>query len=172
MVIGIAIAGGLAVYINNSPSQFTGKNVSNNTSIAASEPIILSPGIKLQQQKPPENKENASTTSFDFYQILQDKKVVKSSGGSNPATSIPTATKATSTFYIQAGAFASQNKASDIVGQLALLGMDAQIKRENLNNKTIYRVILGPFEHEQQAQKTIIKLSDQQIKAVLIKINT
>jgi cell division protein FtsN len=172
VVIGIAIAGGLAIYINNSPSQFTGKNVnmSSNTGGNTSSPMILSPAIKLQQQTT-DNKNSASTPSFDFYQILQDKKVVKSDGGSNPQTNTPTPPKTTQTFYIQAGAFASQNKANDMVGQLALIGIEAQIKPENLTNRAIYRVILGPFEREQQAQKMIIKLSDQQIKAVLIKIN-
>ncbi len=73
-------------------------------------------------------------------------------------------------FFVQAGAFASQELAADMKARLALLGVDSAIKSQTAGNNTVNRVLVGPFTNEEKAQKIINQLSDGQINAALIRI--
>lgn len=175
LILGIAIAGGIAFYLNNAPSQFISK-VSHNESggiTTSSSPIILAPGTKLQEidsapttsvdNQAVGSANNASAPDYDFYNILQGKKA-NASTAPQPAAKV-------SKYYIQAGAFSDQNLANDMKARLALLGFDALIKSQQDNGKMINRIIVGPLNSEAQAMEIIRQLANDDIKATLIKIN-
>ena len=177
LVFGIAIAGGLAVYLNNAPTPFVNKTVVTSSASSSSGPIILAPGTKIQEATPddtkntPDAKTNASS-SYDFYDVLQAKKassavVIQKSVKANPVASVPVAV---AKYFIQAGAFGDEELAADMKGRLALLGIDSTIKSQPQGNSTVNRVLIGPLTTEENAQKIINQLSDQQINAVLIRI--
>ena len=178
LVIGIAIAGGLAVYLNNAPTEFIKKNVTSNGAIASSSPLILAPGTKIEEvSHVAKEKSAASTTSYDFYEVLQARHATNSSDKVNNVKPVASKPKDTASapapgtkFYVQAGAFSSGELASDMKGQLALLGIDSVIASEENDGKTLNRVLIGPMNNEMRAQKIINKLSDQQIHAVLIRV--
>ena len=174
LILGIAIAGGLAYYLNNVPSQFVNKvtnNQSGSISPSASAPVILAPGTKYQvaesnvvaRPSAPADT-NASAPSYDFYDVLQGKKAASSA-------SAETTAKKPTRYYLQAGSFSSQNLANDMKAQLALLGIDAKIKSKQDNGKMINRIIIGPFNSEDDANDTISTLNDNGITATLIKSN-
>jgi cell division protein FtsN len=175
LVLGIAIAGGLAYYLNNAPSQFVNKVTNNQSGFVgsgASAPVLLAPGTKYQVAasnavaKPSSstdaNAANASAPSYDFYDVLQGKKSVSNSSD--------TTTAQTPRYFIQAGSFSSQNLANDMKARLALLGVDARIKSQQDNGKMINRIIIGPFNSEDEATDIITTLKDNDISATLIKI--
>jgi len=173
LLLGIAIAGGLAYYLNNAPSQFVSKtaNTTVNGITASSGPVILAPGTKFQEaasanvsNKAADSKNSSeSKPSYDFYDILQGKKAADN----NDDTPKDSVTK----FYIQVGAFTSQNLANDMKARLALMGIDAKIKAQQDENKIINRVIVGPYTDEDDAKSIMDKLTNDNIKATLIRIS-
>ncbi|MCC2625109.1 MAG: hypothetical protein K0R14_982 [Burkholderiales bacterium] len=174
LILGIAIAGGLAYYLNNAPSQFVNKVTNNQSGVItpnASAPIILAPGTKYQEAEStasakavPDAETNASAPSYDFYDVLQGKKAASSATSATPA-------KKLTRYYLQAGSFNSQNLANDMKARLALLGVNAKIKSKQENGKMINRIIIGPFNSEDEANETMGTLKDSGINATLVKSN-
>ncbi len=109
----------------------------------------------------PKSRE-ASHALESNYDVLQGKKAASNA-------SAETATKKPTRHYLQAGSFSSQNLANDMKAQLALLGVDAKIKSKQDNGKMINRIIVGPFNSEDEANDTISTLKDSGIAATLIK---
>ena len=163
VVLGVVIAGGLTVYLNKSSSPFIDKvsmNVTNTPPpIDSSNPITLAPGVTLKEATP---NSDTSDQSYDFYNILPGNKDL-SEQSSDPVSQ--NAVK----YYVQVGAFGNQDAANDLKARLALLGISTSIKSVNENNNIINRVIIGPLDNQDQANKIIDQLHEQQISGVLIK---
>jgi cell division protein FtsN len=179
LIFGIAIAGGLAVYLNNAPTPFINKAVEPVNSEKSSSPMILAPGTKIQEASATntnnpvtttDNKNNASEGSYDFYDVLQAKKAVNNNTNDVPAKPKSSEPIPQTKFFVQAGAFSSEELAADMKGRLALLGIDSTIKVQGSGDNQVNRVLIGPFATEENAQKIINQLSDGQINAALIRI--
>jgi cell division protein FtsN len=177
LVLGIAVAGGLAYYLNNAPSQFVNKVTNNNSSdtiATASGPMILQPGTKLQQvtntspNNGSANSDAASAPKYDFYAILPGKK--SASSELNASASSAESAK-TNKYYVQAGAFTDPALANNMKARLALLGFASQIRSSQNNNVVVNQIILGPFSAESEAESTLKQLTDNKIDATIIQNN-
>jgi len=171
LILGIAIAGGLAYYLNNTPAQFVNRvsNNSNTMDNKSSSPIILAPSTQLQELHNASQgvagnaaTEQASAPNYDFYDILQGRKAADTK--TEPEAKV-------TVYYVQAGVFDTQNGANDMKAQLALLGIDAKIRSQQNNGKIINRIIIGPFKTDDDANDVISQLNDNGIHAKLIEIN-
>ncbi|RTL11245.1 MAG: SPOR domain-containing protein [Neisseriaceae bacterium] len=174
LLIGIGIAGAVAFYLNKAQNPFVDKGFNNssvNLSASApvsSAPLILAPGTKMQQASSApiaqQNKPEASTPSYDFYDVLQGKKDI------NPKTTTASAPEAAAkpSFIVQVGAFSEPDLANNMKAKLALLGFSSKIKSQQVNDKIINRVIIGPFADEADANDLIAQLKQQDINATLI----
>lgn len=178
LVLGIAIAGGLAVYLNNTPMQFAIKGVNNtpNPTLSSSNPVVLVPSTKLQIAKSSDttkqfasgpNNASATAANYQFYNILQGESTTAEQ---HVSTSTPT--PQILGFMVQAGAFTTDDAANNMQGQLALLGISSTIKTENNHNHTINRVLIGPLNTESEADAIINKLSDEKVNAILLRITS
>jgi cell division protein FtsN len=180
LILGIAIAGGIAYYFNKNPNQFVNKAANESGGIAtSSSPVILSPGTKINditstsapvhRQNPDAAKDaseqpsNASAPSYDFYDILQGKKAADNTDKE------PTVNKSLR-YYIQVGAFSEQNLANDMKARLALMGIEAKIKSGQEASKIINRVLIGPFPSEDATQDMMSKLEAENIRTTLVQI--
>ncbi len=80
LVLGIAIAGGLAVYLNNVPTPLLNKALVATSSNNSSGTMILAPGTKIKPEvdnsNDNANKNNVSEGNYDFYDVLQSQKSV------------------------------------------------------------------------------------------------
>lgn len=172
LVLGIAIAGGLAYYLNNAPSEFVNKVTNNQSGFVpgASAPVILAPGTKYQVaasgaegsgSSAGAGSEAASAPSYDFYDVLQGKKSADNSSDTHAAKA--------DKYYLQAGAFSSQNLANDMKARLALLGIDARIRSQQENGKIINRILIGPFDSENELSDAMKILKENDINTTLIK---
>lgn len=176
LILGIAIAGGLAVYLNNAPTPFLNKDLVATSNNNSSGIMILAPGTKIKVEASANNsdagnKNNASEGNYDFYDVLQSEKAVSHSpqeASIKQSASSPPQPK--TIFLVQAGAFSTEDLASNMKAQLALIGITSTIKSQDVGNNTVNKVLIGPFSNEEDAQKTINQLSDEQINAVLIRI--
>ena len=170
LVIGIAIAGGLAVYLNNTPTQFTSKGLINSgTSHENSRMIILAPSTKIKEVAN-ENNDASSPANYDFYDVLQSKKALSSAIVVKNEASEPQKLVGTD-LVIQVGAFSNEKLAVDMKGQLTLLGISSTIKsQQDRSGKPIHRVLVGPVANDIEAKKIINQLSEQKINAVIIRV--
>ncbi len=174
LVLGIAIAGGLAVYLNNVPAPFLNKDLVATSNNNSSGTMILAPGTKIKPEvdssNDNSNKNNASEGNYDFYDVLQAQKAVNNNSDDANTKPVASAPIPKTVFFVQAGAFSSQELAADMKAQLALLGVDSTIKSQTAGNNTVNRVLVGPFTNEQNAQKIINQLSDGHINSALVRI--
>ena len=182
LVLGIAIAAGLAFYLNNMPNQFV-KRVNNtavNNMTDASSPMVLAPGTKLQEMKNasqiPGNGNNghnasganASSPSYDFYNVLQGKNA--SDVQRKAATAQVEGNKKQkkeNSIYVEAGAFANADAASNMAAQLTLLGYTPKVRTEQTGDKTINQILIGPFDNVSKANDVIKDLNKEKISTVI-----
>lgn len=170
LILGIAIAGGLAFYLSNTPNQIVNKvtNSGVNLGVAnSSAPLVLAPGTKLQQASGVVPRDTSSAQNYDFYNILPGGKTNASGANINNSQSV----NANSVFIVQAGVFTDQDSANDMKARLALLGIDSQIKSQQQDNKVINRVIVGPFASVDDANAIRSRLKNENIQGVVVKIN-
>jgi cell division protein FtsN len=175
LILGIAIAGGIAFYLNKAQNPFVDKGFSSKTlndpltaNTTSSAPIILAPGTKMQTMAsaPVAAKPAASAPTYDFYDVLQGKKSLAnhpSQGASQPAK--------ISGFVVQAGAFSDPDLANNMKAKLTLLGFNAHIESEQNGDNIINKVILGPYSARSEAVTTLNQLKQQDISATIINLN-
>jgi cell division protein FtsN len=165
MVIGIAIAAGVAIYIARIPSPFA-QSPSGETA-KPHTPEIPAPAVnsnaKATEQKP-----------YTFYDILEGNKTPKPdqpSVSDKPGSAAPTTTDDKTVFYLQAGAYQDAADADNQKAKIALLGLEARVKTATLADKgTVYRVRLGPYKSQDEATEVKSTLKENGVEAGLIKI--
>lgn len=88
-----------------------------------------------------------------------------------PAELMP-ATQASDPFhyFVQAGAFRTEEEASKHRARLQSLGIQAQVSEREQAGRTVYRVRLGPFDRKDEAEKMTDKLGDNSIDATLVRV--
>lgn len=177
LVLGIAIAAGLAFYLNNMPNQFVKRvgNTAPNLVTDASSPMVLAPGNKLQElknasdaNKNQASSANASGPSYDFYSVLQGKNASDIQKKAIIAQTRDNKTKkAAKHMYVEAGSFANADAASNMTAQLTLLGYTPKVRTLQNGSTTVNQILIGPFTDSDKAQDVIKDLAKEQINATL-----
>ena len=134
--------------------------------------------------KPPEKAAKSERPRFEFYQILPGEKEVtekdikaakaapKAPPGPEKPGSSPKTPKAFSgeTYWLQAGAFASETDADNLKAKIALVGLEASVKPATIPDKgTLYRVRLGPYQSLDDANRIKTALSQNGVGAAIIR---
>lgn len=135
--------------------------------------------------------EDKPAARFDFYSILTEMEVPvnldrpddASNTAANPSPNHNSnSTTASSdkqavadlppgSYIIQAGAFSKFAEADRLKAQLSLLGISAQIQTVKLDNgQTWHRVRIGPFVHLKDIERIQKKLSDNDVKSLVVKL--
>jgi cell division protein FtsN len=164
MVLGLAIAGGVAWYLVKRPSPYLSSEPTNGVKDEA----------ELSKTAPPITKEPTATTTpqagaedtkprFEFYKILTDKQdntaSVPKSGAGQPVTGGKSAAQGVP-YFLQAASFTSADDADKLKAKLALLGMEASVQTATIPDKGVrYRVRLGPYHSTDELNKanTVLK---------------
>jgi cell division protein FtsN len=147
MVIGVAMAAGVAWYLMKSPRPFLSKG----------QPALAKPDVA----KNPAAAEKPAATGdgkqrFEFYKMLTDKQgatvtaPAKPADKSQPAKPLSTDSKTAAGYepqILQAGSFSSAKEAENMRAKLALLGVEANIQSATIPDKGVwYRVRVGPYK--------------------------
>ena len=181
VLLGLAAALGVALYINKGPGPFSERKQASAT--PASEPATNAlpkatsadqpapavnsspkPGAKPSAAKPGDAPAAKSRSNdLTFYGILEGKeKVVVDL----PPPAVPGTER---NLYLQVGAFRSAAEADDLKAQLALAGIEARIQPVRLppGDKLVHRVRLGPFNAE-EAVLARNRLRQNQVDAIFV----
>lgn len=170
MLLGVGISVAVAIIVMKSDSPFSDK---------AGKPKELEPGeIALPKAEEPKPK-NTTTESaserprFDFYTILPgtESQVTEQEIKQKEADPAPAQTQ--ESYFLQVGAFQTEQEADNMKASLALLGMEAIVQTATIPGKGVWhRVRVGPFTDLGQINSAKADLAQNGFKADLIKVNS
>ncbi|HET7671917.1 MAG TPA: SPOR domain-containing protein [Burkholderiales bacterium] len=171
VVLGLAVALGIAFYLNKAPMPFvTAKSTKADKDAAAGKaPAIAGlPSGSTAPQAPEKPK-------FDFYKILpgQEEQVSEKELRERARASAKGSQQDSSrdVYFIQAGSFQNPADADNQKARLAILGFESSVEPANLPDKgTWYRVRLGPYTKVEEINKVRQALAQNGIDASLVKI--
>ena len=109
---------------------------------------------------------------FDFYTILPEAEVVvpEQEITGKPREGVRQV-EAPGTYLLQAGSFRTLQQADQLKARLALLGLQASIQTVTINNReTWHRVRVGPFDDLDTLNTARVRLKENQLDAILLKI--
>ena len=127
---------------------------------------IDKPGAK----KDAKADEAPTKNRFEYYNILpgNESKVTE-----QEIKQLENNTQTKETYFLQVGAFKTEQEADNVKAKLALLGLEAIIQTATTTDKgVLHRVRVGPYSDPSQLTKTRSDLVDNGFKPDLIKVNT
>ncbi len=182
LVIGVGIAAGVVWYMNKSPLPFNkhvmappstpedGKPGNGKAPAKGSEapPLALpgKPGDPIPEKR------------FQFYDILPGKADAVPDKAEKPAPAREEPKKEEKKeeskeskvpLFLQAGSFSTPEDADNQKAKLAFMGIEAVIQQVMIQDKTLYRVRVGPYTKIDELNKVRAQLAKSGIEAQLAK---
>lgn len=168
LIVGFAVGFGTAVLLQVG---VPGKATNSSQSSQASSPPETRP--KTGEEAPANDTDaSGNRTTFDFYKMLpkfevvipeQDKDVRRS--GEISSIDKPGA------YVLQVGSFQTGKDADRLRGELALLGIEADIQTVTIDgDQTWHRVRIGPVKSLERLNELRRRLADNEMQALLIKV--
>jgi cell division protein FtsN len=169
VVIGLAVALGIAFYLNKAPMPFlTAKPSKSEPKNDGKAPPIA--GLPQGSSVP---ASSADKPKFDFYKILpgQEETVTEKELQARARASRGQQETSKDVYFIQAGSFQNPAEADNQKARLAILGYESSVEPANLPDKgTWYRVRLGPYTKVEEINRVRAALAQNGIDASLVKI--
>ena len=170
VVAGLALALGIAFYLNKTPMPFlTAKPTKSDKDLAGGKPPAIA-GLPQGSSAPPAAGEKPK---FDFYKILpgQEEPVTEKELRERSRTARGQQESSKDVYFIQAGSFQNPADADNQKARLAILGFESRVEPANLPDKgTWYRVRLGPYNKVEEINRVRQALAQNGIDASLVKI--
>jgi cell division protein FtsN len=170
VLIGLAVALGIAFYLNKAPVPFlTAKPTKADKEQASGKPPAIA-GLPGTTSVPAAAVEKPK---FDFYKILPGQEEPVSEKELRERSRQARSQQETSkdVYFIQAGSFQNPADADNQKARLAILGYESSVEPANLPDKgTWYRVRLGPYTKVEEINRVRQALAQNGIDASLIKI--
>ena len=180
LVLGVGIAAGVVWYLNKSPLPFNskvsppanGEAPATGRKPAPDQPLALpgKPGDPVPEQR------------FQFYDILPGKadavpdkadkaaardEAKKEEPKKDERKEEPKESKVP--LFLQAGSFSTPQDADNQKAKLAFMGIEANIQQVMVQDKTYYRVRIGPYTKLDELNRTRAELARSGIDAQLAK---
>jgi cell division protein FtsN len=175
LLIGVVLSVGLTIYIKSSGSPFS--------EISKPEDKIKPVEDKKTEDKPTHSQETKPSQGqgekagengkprFDFYKILPGSESAVSEQEIKKNEQQADQANQAVNYYLQVGAFQTEQEADNMKAKLALLGMESVIQTASVPDKGVWhRVRVGPFTELSQTDKAKEDLTQNGFKADLIKV--
>jgi len=137
--------------------------------VTEAKPVQLAPNDNSQNQPATivTNNQTAApkNVKFDFYQMLPKMRV----NINNSATT--NAPPDHSQYILQLASFTDQSAASDFQTKIQQFGFNTKLYKTQQGDTIRYRIQIGPFKHEQDAEDMRDNLQRKNIDCILIRIN-
>jgi cell division septation protein DedD len=185
LVLGVCIAAGVAWYTSRSATPFVDKKVVRDkpaetvggaasssgqpmTPPAGAPPAPPAPvALAGKPGDPPPNERR-----FQFYDILQGKSEPvpsKDAKPTKPEATAPDMKPSAQAMYLQAGAFSKVSDAENLKASLAMQGVETVVQQVMIQDKTLYRVRLGPYARPEDANQVKQELAKSGIEVTAVK---
>ena len=158
MIVGVALAAGLAWFILKSPSPFVNKEQAVKPSVETLKPAveIARPAVEVARPGAGAAVNGASGVEeakprFEFYKVLTDKQDATADTPSKPAEKPKALESKPAAKFLQAGSFANASDAENLKANLAMKGFEASVQTVMIPGRgEMHRVRVGPFQSEQE----------------------
>jgi len=180
LVLGVAIAAGVVWYMNKTPIPFVNGKAQpplSNGSAAPVKPLEPAATNNGQPATPPaplplpgKPGDPMPEKRFQFYDILPGK--TDAIPDPKPAAAQQSETnqeELKNPVFLQAGSFSTAPDADNQKAKLALIGIEANVQQVMVQDKTYFRVRLGPYARMDEANKVRSDLAKAGIEATLVK---
>lgn len=176
LVIGIGVAAGVVWYLNKAPLPFVERvqpparaDGANGKNGQPSQPLALpgKPGDPIPEKR------------FQFYDILPGKADAVPDKAPKPDARKEAPKKdeakkdepkeSKTPLFLQAGSFSTAQDADNQKAKLAFMGIEAVVQQVMIQDKTFYRVRVGPYTKIDELNKVRAELAKSGIEAQLAK---
>ena len=162
LLLGVGLAVAVAIFVTGGESPFLAKSASPKAEQETTDPATAI----LQEDK------KEAKPRFDFYTILPgtESQVTEQEIREKEAEASPSQPES---YFLQVGAFQTEQEADNMKAQLALLGLEALVQTATIPDKGVWhRVRVGPFDSLEQINRAREELIRNGFKADLIKVNS
>jgi len=188
IVIGLAAALAVAVYVTKVPIPFLSRNQGRTAEQDAAESkknkdwdpnaplygrnpakaVPTPPGMAASAPVPPSvagpatkpaAPASAGTAKAPATDPLGDLAAARANSGSDPFL-----------YFVQTGAFRSQEDAEAQRAKLSLMGIEAKVTEREQSGRTVYRVRVGPFDKKDDADRNKDRLEAGGIETALVRV--
>jgi cell division protein FtsN len=178
LVIGVAIAAGVVWYLNSSPLPFN-KQVQEQSPRATADPAA---GRSEPLALPGKPGDPVPEKRFQFYNILPGKAEAVPDPAAKPAKAKKEEKKEEKKaeakeevkeskvpLFLQVGSFSTAQDADNQKAKLAFMGFEAVVQQVMIQERTLYRVRIGPYNKIDELNKVRAELAKSGIEAQLAK---
>lgn len=163
LVLGVGLSVALALFITGGKSPFE-----NKVTPAA---VIEAENLQVPDAEQANAGNDADKPRFDFYTILPGTETQVTEQEIKQKESAAIAV--TESYFLQVGAFQTEQEADNMKAKLALQGIEAIVQTAEIPEKgTWHRVRVGPFSDINQINQSRSQLVDNGFPADLIKVNS
>lgn len=180
-LLGVAASLSVVMFIKGGNSPFT-----NKAGVEPSKPVSekIAENLKakakadedssaLPTSENPKSTNNDEQTRFDFYTILPGSESKVSKEEESKIKETNTQPVVQKSYFLQVGAFHTEEEADNLKAKLALQGFEAVVQTATIPDKGIWhRVRVGPLNDLDQINKTKAALVSNGFSADLIKVNS
>jgi cell division protein FtsN len=164
LVLGVGISVLLALFITGGKSPFENK-------VTPAAVIEAEKNQENPAAEPADTGEGAEKPRFDFYTILpgSESQVTEQEIKRKEIEAVAV----TESYFLQVGAFQTEQEADNMKAQLALQGVEAIVQTAEIPQKGVWhRVRVGPFSDLDEINKARAQLVENGFPADLIKVNS
>jgi cell division protein FtsN len=176
LIVGLGIAVVVALFVTRAPVPFVNKG--NRTAERPVEPrngaALPEPNAPLRASQTDSGPGNATAPAAQG-NVLSPGPTASLPGagagaGTPPSAAMPPdARRDEGGYMLQAGAFRASPDAEGMKARLALLGLEARVIPAEINGQPMYRVRIGPFAQQEEANRARQRLADGGIDASVIR---
>lgn len=187
LIVGLGVALGVAVYVAKVPVPFLNKGATRSgtqdaaeaqknknwdpnsplygktpsrtsASVAAPASTTIAPAVAAASAAQPAASKPAGRVAADPLGDLAASRAA-ASGGVDPFD-----------YFVQAGAFRTQQDADAQRAKLAMLGWEARVSEREQNGRNVFRVRVGPFAKRDDAEQLKDKLASAGVESALVRV--
>ena len=154
VIVALMIAAATALWVTSAPIPFVSKVQQASSNV---DPSMLDGSVD------PNKKLYADGQNTDQINA-QNVATVTTSQDAAPAEID------TGRLWVQAGAFSQREDAEGMRARIAFIGLDAQVFYKNEGGQRLYRVRIGPFDTNDQAEEIMQALADSGIQGHVVRL--
>lgn len=186
LIIGLAAAVAVALFVTKAPMPFADKASRdpaktllpdvrdapdpNNALYRSGNQPPDSP-VDTRITPPPVPDSGVASMADDMDRLIaslsKEQQTAKPPAPPPPPAAPPAS--AQTTYYLQAGAFRSENDAEAMKARILMLGMATQVQKAQVNGGTIYRVRVGPFKGIDEMNRSRAQLGEEKIESAVVR---
>lgn len=175
VLLGIGASVSVVLLVRDSGSAFVAKSATSGTSSAPAETAKADNNAKPAAEAASPVNTKPVKPRFDFYTILpgSEKQVTEQEIKQAQTAKSETEQISGDNYFLQVGAFQTEQEADNMKAKLSLLGLEVVIQTATIPDKGVWhRVRVGPFSQIEEINKARTLLVKNSIDSTLLKIHS